>query len=32
LTNKVDRSVTGKIARQQNVGALQLPLADLGAV
>jgi len=32
LTNKVDRSVTGKIARQQNVGAIQLPLADLGAV
>ncbi|MBO4244665.1 MAG: phosphoribosylformylglycinamidine synthase [Bacteroidales bacterium] len=32
LTNKVDRSVTGKIARQQCVGALQLPLADLGAV
>ncbi len=32
LTNKVDRSVTGKIARQQCVGAIQLPLADLGAV
>lgn len=32
LTNKVDRSVTGKVARQQCVGALQLPLADLGAI
>ncbi|MBR1594817.1 MAG: phosphoribosylformylglycinamidine synthase [Alloprevotella sp.] len=32
LTNKVDRSVTGKIARQQCVGALQLPLADCGVV
>ncbi|MCQ2974266.1 MAG: phosphoribosylformylglycinamidine synthase [Bacteroidales bacterium] len=32
LTNKVDRSVTGKIARQQCTGAIQLPLADLGAV
>ena len=32
LTNKVDRSVTGKIARQQCVGEIQLPLADLGAV
>ena len=32
LTNKVDRSVTGKIARQQCCGAIQLPLADLGAV
>ncbi|NDV47158.1 phosphoribosylformylglycinamidine synthase [Paludibacter sp. 221] len=32
LTNKVDRSVTGKIAQQQCVGELQLPLADLGAV
>lgn len=32
LTSKVDRSVTGKIARQQTTGAIQLPLADLGAV
>ncbi len=32
LTNKVDRSVSGKVARQQCVGELQLPLADLGAV
>ena len=32
LTNKVDRSVTGKVARQQCVGELQLPLADVGVV
>ena len=32
LTNKVDRSVTGKIARQQCQGPLQLPLSDCGAV
>lgn len=32
LTNKVDRSVTGKVARQQCVGPHQLPLADLGAM
>ncbi|MEN8228811.1 MAG: phosphoribosylformylglycinamidine synthase [Bacteroidota bacterium] len=32
LTNKVDRSVTGKIAKQQCAGALQLPLNNLGAV
>lgn len=32
LTNKVDRSVTGKIARQQCVGPLQLPLSDVAAV
>lgn len=32
LINKVDRSVTGKVARQQSVGSLQIPLADLGAV
>ena len=32
LTNKVDRSVTGKIAQQQCQGALQLPLADCGVV
>ena len=32
LTNKVDRSVTGKVARQQCCGRIQLPLNDLGAV
>ena len=32
LTNKVDRSVTGKIAMQQCTGALQLPLNNLGIV
>ncbi len=32
LTNKVDRSVTGKVARQQCVGEIQLPLADCGVV
>lgn len=32
LTNKVDRSVTGRVARQQCVGELQLPLADCGVV
>ncbi len=32
LTNKVDRSVTGKVARQQTQGEIQLPLSDLGAV
>ena len=32
LTNKVDRSVTGKVARQQCVGEIQLPLSDLGVV
>ncbi|OAV66040.1 Phosphoribosylformylglycinamidine synthase [Bacteroidales bacterium Barb4] len=32
LTNKVDRSVTGKVARQQCQGELQLPLSDLGVV
>lgn len=32
LTNKVDRSVTGKIARQQCQGEIQLPLSDLGAI
>ena len=30
LTNKVDRSVTGKVACQQCVGELQLPLSDCG--
>ena len=29
LTNKVDRSVSGRIARQQCVGPLQLPLSDV---
>ena len=32
LTNKVDRSVTGKVAMQQCCGSLQLPLNNLGAV
>lgn len=32
LTNKVDRSVTGKVATQQCAGELQLPLNNLGAV
>ncbi|MBI9033725.1 MAG: phosphoribosylformylglycinamidine synthase [Bacteroidales bacterium] len=32
LTNKVDRSVTGKIAMQQCAGPLQLPLNNLGVV
>ncbi|HNS17900.1 MAG TPA: phosphoribosylformylglycinamidine synthase [Bacteroidales bacterium] len=32
LTNKVDRSVTGKVAFQQTTGPLQLPLNNLGAV
>jgi phosphoribosylformylglycinamidine synthase len=32
LTNKVDRSVTGKIAIQQCAGELQLPLNNLGVV
>ena len=32
LTNKVDRSVTGKITRQQCQGELQLPLSDCGVV
>ncbi len=30
LTNKVDRSVTGRIALQQCAGAIQLPLNNLG--
>jgi phosphoribosylformylglycinamidine synthase len=29
LTNKVDRSVTGLVARQQTCGSIQLPLNDL---
>ena len=32
LTNKVDRSVTGKIAHQQCQGQIQLPLSDCGVV
>ncbi len=32
LTNKVDRSVTARIARQQCQGELQLPLSDCGVV
>ncbi|MCI7051057.1 MAG: phosphoribosylformylglycinamidine synthase, partial [Bacteroidales bacterium] len=32
LTNKVDRSITGKVAFQQTQGELQLPLADCGVV
>ena len=32
LTNKVDRSVTGKIVKQQCAGPLQLPLNNLGAM
>jgi phosphoribosylformylglycinamidine synthase len=32
LTNKVDRSVTGRIAKQQCAGTLQLPLNNLGAI
>ena len=32
LTNKVDRSVTGKVALQQACGSVQLPLNNLGVV
>ena len=32
LTNKVDRSVTGKVALQQCAGAIQLPVNDLGVM
>ncbi len=32
LTNKVDRSVSGKIAKQQCAGPIQLPLNNLGVV
>ncbi len=32
LTNKVDRSVTGRIACQQTAGPLQLPLNNVGVV
>ncbi len=31
LTNKVDRSVTGRVAKQQCAGTVQLPLNNLGA-
>jgi phosphoribosylformylglycinamidine synthase len=32
LTNKVDRCVTGKVAQQQTVGEIQLPLSNCGVV
>ena len=32
LTNKADRSVSGKVARQQTQGEIQLPLSDMGAM
>ena len=32
LTNKVDRCVSGRVARQQCQGRLQLPLSDCGVV
>jgi phosphoribosylformylglycinamidine synthase len=32
LTNKVDRCVTGKVAKQQTCGTLQLPLNDVGVM
>ena len=32
LINKVDRSVTGKVARQQTIGEIQLPLSNFGAM
>jgi len=32
LTNKVDRCVTGKVAKQQCCGSLQLPLNDVGVM
>lgn len=32
LTNKVDRSVTGKVAMQQSAGPIQLPVNDLGVM
>jgi len=32
LTNKVDRCVTGRIAQQQTVGEIQIPLANCGVV
>ena len=32
LTNKVDRCVTGKVAQQQTIGKLQLPLSNCGVM
>ncbi len=32
LTNKVDRCVSGRVAKQQTVGALQLPLNNVGVM
>ncbi len=32
LTNKVDRCVTGRVAKQQTCGALQLPLNNVGVM
>ena len=32
LTNKVDRCVTGKVAQQQCVGEIQLPLSNCGVI
>lgn len=32
LTNKTDRSVTGKVVRQQTIGEIQLPLSNLGVM
>src|SRR5204863_5931429 len=32
LTNKVDRSVTGKVATQQSCGAIQLPLNNVSVM
>lgn len=32
LTNKVDRSVTGRVAMQQTAGRIQLPINDAGVV
>jgi len=32
LTNKVDRSVTGKVAKQQTCGPIQLPLNDVAVM
>ncbi|HBL77125.1 MAG: phosphoribosylformylglycinamidine synthase [Bacteroidetes bacterium GWF2_42_66] len=32
LTNKVDRSVTGRIAKQQTAGKIQLPLNNVGVI
>jgi len=32
LTNKVDRCVTGRVAQQQTVGKIQLPLSNCGVI